>query len=361
MNNMFDLCLYILPTAKLYDDEMIKVITISDLHDYTKNKVSAVKLANEIVERKPHHVIIAGDVLQGKKWESKEALEELKEFLLIISNVCPVIISQGDYDLIGTNDKNRELRNENFKNLEKYNPNKIFSLINDKIEIDKFEILGYTPLRYLISDESIQDHGYAHDKFIEEYMKNGIKPTKDTKKIIEFAGHNPNLIAKSENDIGLETLSLVDTFYSGHHHNGYLKSSLIKNDSSLYLDNGYSKKCIIRDKDNNIIKINPIIGDTDLCRGVLYIDESCDKILLRLRNGSLYRNINAGVNMTEWKHTENEDAIKQIIDNNLKAIVISGGINKYYGLNIPGDKPEITEITYVGKKKRLSLKNESTR
>ena len=264
--------------------------------------------------------------------------------------VLPQFISQGNHDLAEAVNNNRKVRNNSFKKLEKINPGRIFALINDVVEYDGFKILGYTPeTKDIIHRLDIQEHGIAHDIFINEYQKHGIKIGKQNKLITEFVGHNPFLIARSENNIGLGDLKNIDTFYAGHTHNGYRKSNTINKNPDKYLYYGYIEQPYSVDKNQKIVKksIRPYIyRKTILCRGTVYVDDDSNRKILQLQNNNFYFNESNINNKDSWKKISNEKARSYIQENNLHALVITGGISKFFKLSIPFDKPEITEIIY---------------
>ncbi len=346
-DSFYDIVSYNIYTKKLKKNEIKKVVLIADIHGYTKNIKRSNNLVEAIIKLNPHHVVIAGDIMQGKKWIKENNFYHFANFLKKLSKEIPVFISQGNHDIANLNEKEKETCNLNFKNLQKINPKMIFPLINDKVYYDGFEILGYTPRYETISKLSIQEHGLAHDAFIHEYAKNGPK-IDDSKDIVEFVGHSPHLIARSENGIGLECLKNVDTFYTGHLHNGYRRSSTIEKNPDKYLDFGYEERFYSKDKNGKIIKksINPLLfSKSSLCRGIVYIDDSSKKRVLQLRNNHFYIN-----NSEKWNIKDVIDARKIINDNHLHALVITGGIRNFLNIALPGDYPEITEINYIGEK-----------
>ena len=333
----FDLVKYSIYTDKLKLGEKIQVILIADLHNYLLNKKNSLSLASAIKSRNPHHIVIAGDIIQGRKWENKKILSSINNFLRDISEVAPVFIVRGNHDLVGGNNK----RIDYFKSLGI--KDKVYALDNDFVTYDNFDIIGFNPSEKTY-DLGFQQHGIAHDRFIKEYMEKGIKPQKN-KHITEFVGHSPYLFAKSENGIGLEDLKYVDIIYTGHMHNGYYKSSTIKKNPDKYLDDGYVERSYSFNKDGKLCSFNPFFfSKTDLCRGVIYIDDDSMKRILQLRNNHFYVYDN-----DKWNIIDEDDARKLIKDNNYHPMVIAGGIRKFFRLNLPNDKPEITEVIYEGK------------
>lgn len=350
----FNICKYVLPSYKLAYGSIKKVILIADLHNYTKSLKNRRQLAENIKERNPDHIVIAGDSMQGIKWEKNIWLDKFKDFLADLSEQNPVFISQGNHDLVGINSKNYNQRIGNFRKLADVRPGMIYPLVNDKVIIDNFEIIGYTPSYHIISGLGIQKHGFAHDQFINEYDRDGIKPSMETDNIVEFVGHNPHLIAQSENGIGLGSLSSVDTFYTGHLHNGSHRSSTISKNPDRFLDNGFVERPFTQNKDGKVFSFNPLIyGLTNLCRGVVYIDDRSQQQILQLSNGHFYKNVSKKDNVQKWKRISSNSARIIILSNKFKALIITGGVNKFFNHNIFGDQPEITETIYEGRGKIL--------
>lgn len=348
----YELIKYVLPSCKLNFGEEKKVILIADMHDYSKDKEKSDALAEAIKRSDPHHVVIAGDNIQGAKWESERALGDFARFVSNVSEAAPVFISQGNHDLVGLNESNVGIRHSNFRDMEKLRPGSVYPLINDKVVIDGFEIIGYTPSADIIGDLGTQNHGLAHDRFVTEYMELGVKPGIDRSLITEFVGHNPNLIAQSENGIGLEGLVPIDVFYAGHLHNGYRRSSTVAKNPDKYMDLGYVEKPYTLDKDAKLASANPLFfGKTNLCRGVVYVDDSSQQRILQLSNNNFYINSSMEENKQLWVPVSEAKARENILNNKLHALVITGGIRKFFGLDVPGDSPEITEVTYRGVKK----------
>ena len=347
-NLCYDLVRYLVPSKKLDWGTEKRVILIADIHDYTKYREKADALAKAIKSRKPSHVVVAGDNIQGKKWEKDESIRSFKRFLDNVSEVSPALVSQGNHDLVGINSSNVNERIRNFKSLE--HGGRVHALVNDRVFIDGFEIIGYTPTPGIISSNSERESGIAHDKFIREYHERGVKPVKSDR-IIEFVGHNPHLIARSANGVGLEDLVPVDVFLTGHLHNGYRKSDTIKANPDKYLDRGYVERGVYKNPDGSIGGISPAFALTDLCRGVVYVDNRAQQRYLQLRNNHFYINRSSADNEQVWIPVKEEDARNAIINKGLHALVITGGIRKFFGFDLKGDKPEITEVVYKGTKR----------
>lgn len=349
----YDLVNYVVPNYKLIYD--VKVAVISDIHGYVKSKEKSSFLADSIKKLNPHHIIIAGDNLQGNEWENERTVSLFGYFLSNLSENAMVFISLGNHDLIGNNCRNSSNRIRNFYNLSHFRDGMIFPLYKDKFSFENFEILSYTPSFYLMHDFSIQNSGIAHDKFIEEYNQFGISINYNSDKIIEFVGHNPHLIVNYLDNYGFGKLQNVDSFFTGHMHNGYISYRRIRKNPEKYLDYGYTEMPIKKNI-NGIVQFNPFfLHKIDLCRGVVFLSQQGEKKLLETRNGHFYSNNDN--NKMSWSMIDSYKAQNMIIKDKLKALVISGGIKKFSSVSsFIGDVPEINIVTYKGLKKKLLVK-----
>ena len=355
VNNVnFDLIKYMLTSHKLNFGDERKVVLIADMHGYHNQRKKADALAEAIKQANPHHIVIAGDHMNAAtgRWTNPEVLGNFQRFVSNVSEGAPVVLSQGNHDINAGGEKQKEI-NKSFLDLEKLRPGSIFPLINDRVTIDGFEIIGYTPDHDVISDTYSQLNGVPRDKFVEEYNKNGVGPENPEKNIIEFAGHSPYLIAHSASGVELGKLVPVDVFLTGHLHNGYRLSHRVRRNPEKYMDRGYVERVFQKDVNGNIDKstFSFVFGDTDLCRGVVYVDNSSQQKIMQLRNGEFYLNVSDEKNKEKWIVISSELARKQIIDEKLHALVITGGVKKFSPLPRPTDEPEITEIIYRGVKK----------
>lgn len=90
MESKFSNVKYIVPTDKLIDGEKKSVVLISDLHNYVKNKRKAADLVNEIAEKQPMQIIIAGD--NFTPGVNPNAYNNFVYFLAALSEIAPVMI-----------------------------------------------------------------------------------------------------------------------------------------------------------------------------------------------------------------------------------------------------------------------------
>ena len=349
-----DIANYVLPSHKLDFGTGKRVVLIADLHGYQNKPKKREAIIEAIRLQKPHHIVIAGDHMRGSIWLKNGAeVENFHSFVRELSLIAPVILSQGNHDIQAKNEAQLEEINTIFRNIANVNPGRVFPLINGRAVIDGFEIIGFTPSNELMESLPIQMHGKAHDKFIEEYSEKGVRAEGGDDTIVEYAGHSPYLIGVSENGIGLEGLIPVDAFFTGHLHNGYVKSKKSRNNPERYMDRGWVERPFDQDSDGKMIptSIRPFFGETNLCRGVVYVDDMSQQRILQLRNGHFYYNDAKKDNVQHWVEITREEAEKMILDNKLHALIITGGLHKY--TFIPRvDEPEVTVVDYKGTRKK---------
>ncbi|MBE6161072.1 MAG: hypothetical protein E7158_02470 [Firmicutes bacterium] len=357
----------VVDSYKLENSKKIRTITISDLHNYTSDYKKASRLANAIKEKNPDIIFIAGDIYNGgKSWENKNKLEDLKIFLQNISEVAPVCITWGNHDIFGMNSINKYIRLKNFYDLERVRCGSVFPLFNNRVSINDMEIIGYVPSLGLMSNEGLktQIHGVAHDKFIKEYEEYGIKFKNNPNDLTVYLGHVPHLIASSENGVGLGSLKVCDYFITGHVHDGYralfskfnnIKKFITGEDiNSFKYDRGLVEQPTgLVDKDNKFIKgSNKILGNTNLCRGIVYFDDMSQQKIWQSSDGIFYKNMTNEINKQDWQLFSENDARKEILDNKLHSMLISEGISQ---LMIPIEKYatiNVVDINGVNTNKR---------
>ena len=352
-----DIANYVLPSHKIDYGTGKRVVLIADLHGYHNDDEKKKAIIEAIRQQGPHHIILAGDIMRATLWRKNGIeVQNFRSFIKELSDIAPIFISQGNHDVQGKGEQLKE-NDRVFMEVASVNPGRVFPLINGSMVYDGFEIIGFTPTASLVEDLTIQMHGIAHDKFIKEFgEKSTAKPTSKDDVIIEYAGHNPYLIAVSENGIGLGDLIPVDSFFTGHLHNGYIKPEKSNADPDKYLDGrGWVERPIDKDRKGKIIpwSIRPFFGETNLCRGVVYVDDRSQQRILQLRNGHFYRNDNLKDNKQKWVLIDPKEARKIILDNKLHALIISGGLHKYTGIQHEDrEQPEITVVDYEGTRKK---------
>ena len=332
----YDIVRYAVPNYKL--NKNTKVILIADLHGYTNNKFKSSVLANKIKELNPHHIMIAGDNIQGDEWENSSCVRNFQIFLENLREISPVFISLGNHDLHGNNSENHSERIYHFLKLETKD---IYPLYKDKVIYDGFEVVGITPSYGLARHCFDYEKDLLHQKYLEE-INERIKFDEDY--IVEFLGHDPNMILGQ--NLGL--FEKGDFFFVGHLHNGYYPSKLTKRNPDKYLEYGFIEKCLTKDELGNIKSIYPfVLARTSLARGVIYFDNNGDKKYLCLRNGNYYQNING-----QWLLCNKNG----VLEKKLKALIITGGIRKFSYFSDLVDIPEITEVNYISEKCKIKDK-----
>ena len=328
-------------SRKLDFGRKIRTLTISDLHSYTSDDARATRLAEAIKQQEPDIIFIAGDLYNGgKPWEGGEKLEQFRRFVQNISEVAPVCITWGNHDLRGLNPENKDTRLKNLRDLEETRPGSVFPLYNDKVIVNGMEIVGFVPRFELMENAGLktQIHGIAHDEFIRDYHEQGVKFENRPGTVNVYLGHDPHLIAASENGIGLEDLSVCDYFVTGHLHDGY-KALLSPIDKMKRAITGRGLKTLEFDKGlveqptgivdrfgNQIKGTRKPLGPTNLCRGIVYIDNDAQQKFLQMPDGKFYKNSATKPNVQIWQPVMEEIARQEILDNNLHFMLISEGI-----------------------------------
>ena len=348
---------------KLGMGKSIRTLTIADLHGYTNNPELAKRLAEAIKEIEPDIIFIAGDIYSGgKPWDGGEKLEQFKKFIQNISEVAPVCITWGNHDLRSI--KNKDERIKNLRNLEEVRPGSVFPLYNDSVAFNCMEIVGFVPRFELMEGPGLktQVHGLAHDEFIRDYDKYGVKFSRNDGVVNVYLGHDPHLIGASENGIGLGDLSVCDFFVTGHLHDGYktvvefldkkkkaLTGSGFKSIdpiSSLAFDRGWTDQPFsIVDKNGKTIKREkyPLyLGIINLCRGIVYLDNNAQQKFLQLPDGTFYKNASSEDNVQVWEPVLESVARKDILKNKLHFMLISEGITPVFS-----PKEELATINVV--------------
>ena len=349
-NPEIDVVEYVTYSPKLDIGEEKKVVLIGDLHGYHNDIEKCQKLIETIRKQEPHHIVIAGDIMQGKKWDDDNALVKLQEFLINLSYIAPVITILGNHDIFGWNDKNSKHRKENYLSLKGKNEN-IHPLYNTEIQIEDFKILGLVPSHNLISSLSIQITGRAHDLFIAECQEEGITFSPDENSISEVICHNPHLLCqpgKTLNNGGI----LYEIALMAHTHGGSIPTKLRKIFPEFFLDRGIVERPYTISQDGGIIGINPLIyGTTNLCSGVIYTDSQVQQQYMQLADNRFYENIANSPHDRKWSLVKDNETVKQILQTSgFSANVITTGIRKM-GTDMRPWQPEVTVLNVCGTRK----------
>ncbi len=329
------------------------IVLISDLHDYPGKRKT--NLPQNISLLNPDMILVAGDILSGNKYSfGNKSFEYLKRFLSEISEISPVVLSLGNHDLFGCSSEFES----SYKSLEKVGSGMVFPLFNDSVILGDTRITEFHP-RHSAFAPSSQDSGHALVEFLED-AKNGLMIPKENDSLYNILlSHNPKVIRQAlsiayqselkltdsqriELELLAHFLKRFDMVGSGHLHNGYVKSNMILNNPSKYLDYGYWEMTKEKNIEGNTTFFRPwIYKKTDMCRGTIFIGDGKERII-QLLDGLFYKVID-----DSSEEIDSEKAWALIQGKNMTPIVVSGGINKFF--NIPVDKSEITQVKVLRK------------
>lgn len=261
----------------------------------------------------------------------------------------------------------------NFRNLESIRSGAVNPLYNDKVIVNGMEVIGFVPPFELMGGRGLQTqiHGIAHDEFISKYDEQGVKFTESDTLVTAYLGHDPHLIAASENGVGLGSFSVCDYFISGHLHDGYkpllsiidkVKKKLTgKGLEILEHDKGLVEQPTgVVDKNGVLIKgSQKLLGPTNLCRGIVYFDDNAQQKIWQSQDGKFFKNASDKDNVQIWQPVMEELARKEIIDNKLHFMLISEGISPSF---VPSEKlatinvVDIVSDEEISRKKQIKLK-----
>ena len=338
----------------LNDKTNKKIVLLSDLHDYPGKRKST--LAEEVKEERPDFILIAGDNLQGPKYRSRESIEQFKYFLSDLSEDCPVVLDIGNHDLVGWDNESEK----GYRSLEDARKGRVFPLINDSVVAGDVRVVGFTPSRKAYAPSG-QESGNALLTFMSDWEKDGKAPSEDDRRFNILLCHNPKIVAQAmcvheqrkleipkDQKERLERIARqirnFDMTASGHLHNGYRKTKTIEENPSKYLDRGYWEMPVEKDINGHISFIRPhILKKTDMCRGVIYISQFPDRVIQLSDRKYFYLPTKDG----EAIEIDEDKAIEIINTRNMKPIVISGGVNKFF--NLPVDRCEYTTVRVLKK------------
>ncbi len=325
-----------------------KFVIVSDLHNYFGDKKG--RLAESIKEEEADLIIVAGDNLQGSKYRKERPVDNFEYFLSDISEESPVVITKGNHDLVGYTRKSRR----EYKALEEARPGMVFPLENEVLPFDDMRVVDFTPSREAFAPSG-QESGLALRTFLEDWYTKGKVPPKDGKFNILLC-HNPKIAAQArsiaeQNELAItpeeknnlaaisDILGRYDMIASGHLHNGYLRAKKVEKNPKKYLDQGYWEMPVVKKANGHIASIRPLVMQkTDMCRGVVYVGQGPERII-QLQNNEYYFLANR---YEQAIAIEPYKANVIIQNHHLTPIVISGGINKFFGL--PIDQSEVTVV-----------------
>lgn len=318
---------YDLFSDKVKKDE--RVVLISDAHDKLTDRKFSSQLIKGINDLKPHHVAIAGDTMQGVKYNNPEKCRDLAYTLEGLAEAQPVVMSLGNHDLVGLTEEGRR----NYRGLGA-NSGNVYPLDNQSVVLGDFRVTGFSTEREAYAPSNHKS-GKANELFVQDWNSSGIiLPKENSPYFEELVGHAPHPLASREvleNALGIKNFNM---YLTGHLHDGYMPAWLRPKLVSRVKDKGIWEMPVETDKDGKVKFVRPwVYTKTNLCRGVHYIGS--EPIASRYEDGRIY--LNDGTEITEEQFAE-------IIRRQQKEpvpLVISGGINKFFGLPA---SPEVTVI-----------------
>lgn len=195
------------------DIKEFKIALLSDIHYYPNYNLNIFKsVIKQLKKNKPDYITIIGDILDNSKTTD---LTNLKEFLITISKIAPIIAITGNHD-----EKVGAMHNWSYyKNLELIKllnsiPN-IHFLQDKTYTINNISFYGFNP-----SFEYYEREYESYQSFCEEIKKTNSKLTDSNYNILLF--HSPiNIYTYLKNNPN-HNLNKSDLILSGHMHNGCL-------------------------------------------------------------------------------------------------------------------------------------------
>lgn len=184
-----------------------RIVLIADIHYYKKcEKYKLDLIYNHIKKLNPDYIAIAGDLIDGSFVLD---LDILKKWLIDLSEMCKVVISIGNHELVDK--QHNQAFNEQFFN-ELRSINNIIVLDNENFLVDNINFLGLTmPVFYYYKSKE------PKDMLIEQINLNFKSINKDNFNILLC--HSPLRIC---NDV-LDEIKIrknLDLVLSGHTHGG---------------------------------------------------------------------------------------------------------------------------------------------
>lgn len=324
-----DFTQYVIDSDKIRHDSL--VIIIDNLSNLLQNKKKCSDMIEKIKMTNPHHLIIVGDILEVMKWTNSKIIDNYYYFLSSVSESVPIFLIFDKYNLYCNNIDRRIEMMDRFKKFANIRSNSIYSLINDKIYFDGFEIIGYIPSYEITNQVSSVRPTIDHDKFIAEYTQYGHIIDHVDQYIIEFFGYNPFNISHLKPESSLGELSMVDTFYTSleniqlsnndFEHAKYFESAVVEDSESLF----HSKSKSIN--------------------GIVYLDDLSRHVILQLSNHRFYYNISCMMNKQEWITISHGAARDIIINKRLHSLIFTSGIEK--------KSPRVMQVLYKRLEKKL--------
>ena len=308
-----------------------KYIVLSDFHGYFDKR-----LASFVSNEKIDYVVIAGDLLDGYQWVNKKKLQQIEDFLRIISKNHPIIIGLGNHDLYGLRKKGLN----NYKNLK--NIENVYPLYNDVVIIGNNRFTNFLP-RLSSFNYIKQDSKRTINELLRTY--NNIEHVNKNSKYIEhLVAHNPYHF--NHDIIRKEISSNYDVIETGHFHDGWIPTRLLDKKYDKYIDKGLHElifKSMSFKRDNSLV-VSP---KRNLSRGITYIFE--DGYIVLLPNNSVYY-----YNYDSNKYfLKNKKYLKDRLNEEKNpSLVISGAVNTFMKLKM--FYPYVTKVNLTKEKDKYN-------
>lgn len=364
-------------TSRLKGDKPIRVVNLGDLHGYTNDTTIMVRLAEAVLKENPDFILITGDFYNGAKdWKNPESVAKLEEFLKILSSSVPVLMCLGNHDLRNTtNPVEYQERIDTFKKLEDAHGTKgvVVPLHNQVEKINGVEFMGATPRFELMEGKKgmqKQLHGMAHHEYMVDFLNSGLVFQGDGSYKISLV-HDPHLIAADETGIGNK--QKADAYYSGHLHGGYDTEKIINVLTAILgkkwvekhfkNDLGYTEQVSgVTDINGKLVRLPRIEGQTNLCRGIVYLDDAAQQQVLQVISAltgkeefsiNLANKPGGDLNIQQWSRIP-EDEARSLVQNSA-FLQTTRGVNPGFDGN-----EKTTSISVIDVHPVLELDKEET-
>lgn len=189
-----------------------KIALFGDLHFSHKYPKKVLKnIIENINKNKPDYICIPGDIIDNAiALEDEKLVNELKQFLVHLSLIAPLILSYGNHDEVDIKFHKVTYHDTTFFFHELNKIPNIYFLDNTSIKLDKINFIGYHP-----------NYSYFQSREKEPFQNiNYIKKCIDSNCCNILLCHSPIKILDYELP--------VDFILSGHMHNGLVPNFLKK-------------------------------------------------------------------------------------------------------------------------------------
>ena len=285
---------------KIHSKDNCKYTLISDLHNQFD-----LSLARYIQETANKYIIIAGDIFDGKNWNTARKVDKFKKFLNVIKENHIVIVSLGNHDLWNIN-------KEGFNNFKSLRDDNIYPIFNETVIIDNNAFTSFVP------DKTCYNYFKQESKETIGKIVKSLKEIKepDRKYIRHLVSHNPmHFYHKEVIDLVKDKYDIIEV---GHLHDGWTPTKYIVKHYDRVLDKGFREVL-----NNSILRTNPyklkINPKRILERGTIYMYKEGYHLLLP--NNKVYY-----FNRNDYTY---KISSKKEINNKAPAMIVSGALNTF--------------------------------